>query len=160
MNSNIGTRIEPSPGVTPRAKWLNRTFSALIFVVGLWVTGPSFDHAERQLLADRCLWPMSTTDNMPSEQISEELQECADLLGWGLGETVVKLLDRLPFFGWVVIFATFFLALGHRRLSTKWYGSTMGGWLDKRIDDHYRHDFPPPTIAEVTQRQRSEVTES
>ena len=133
--------------VSRRPKWLDIALSALILTTGLgWVADQFFVQAQRELLADRCLYSMSATANMSSERISEEVSDCAEFLGWGEGETFFKVLERLAFSGWVVVAVTIFLAFAHKRLSIKRFGRSFGQWLDQKLESRRQPALPPPVV--------------
>lgn len=147
MTDTNSNQISGDTKVSRRAKWLDIALSAFIVATGLgWVADQFFVQAQRELLADRCLYSMSATANMSSERISEEVSDCAEFLGWGGGETFFKVLERLAFSGWVVIAVTIFLALAHKRLSTKRFGRTFGNWLDRKLESRRQPALPPPVV--------------
>lgn len=147
MSDTEGKEIETNSKSIRRARRLDAGLSIFILFSGLGVvSGQFFERAQRQLLADRCLYPLSSTDDMSSERISEEVTECADFLGWGGAETFLKVMERLSFLGWVVIAVVILLTFGHKRLSLKRFGTTFGRWLDAKIDSRSSAaTFPPPT---------------
>ena len=161
MNDNSSTATGPDTRSSRRAKRFDIALGVFVLLSGLGVvSGPFFERAQRELLADRCLYPMSTTDGMSAERISEEVSECADFLGWGGGETFFKVMERMPFAGWVVMVVTIFLALRHKRLLHRWSGTTFGQWLDKKIDARRRTTFPPPNPTTRIEPHDSGASES
>lgn len=162
MSDTASKETEPSSRSIRRTRRFDVALSVFILLSGLGVvSGQFFEQAQRQLLADRCLYPMSSTDGMSSERISEEVTDCADYLGWGGAETFLKVLERLSFFGWVVIAVVILLTFGHKRLSQKRFGQTFGQWLDKKIESRDNTaTFPPPTSETGAGSHESKASDS
>lgn len=94
---------------------------------------------------------------MSSERIGQELEECAEFLGWGDLETTLKVLDRIQFWGWAILAVTIFLALRHKHLARKRFGKTLGQQIDEKLNSRRRQNqtLPPPTVESTKQEGHS-----
>ena len=118
-----------------RIRRFNIGISAAIFLAGLGLASPLglWDQATRKVLADRCLYPLGTTDGMSSDRLDELLSECANWLKWGPLETFTKILDQLTTGAWFYFAIVLALAIAHTRIARTRGVRTLGERLADRV---------------------------